>query len=109
MKILLGGPRCGKTTKCIEWLKEDLEHRILLVHSREEKRRLETQYTLPGNVVHTWDSYRESILGLHDKPPEAMIDNSEEFIHRHFRGVNVKGITMTVEDWEILGTRNNKD
>ena len=79
MNILVGGRGSGKTFELVQWLKEDLEHRTLVVHSVEMAKHICAHYDIPDSRRHpvrviSWSNYIAGTLRSdHDR--QIAIDN----------------------------------
>ena len=81
MKVILSPRRSGKTTKMIEWLKEDEKH-LRLVITHEEELRLKREYPEVRNQIVDWESYVETHKsGSYFKT--VSIDNAEMILQKY--------------------------
>jgi len=60
MRFMLTGRRMGKTTKMIEWFKEDPANRMIVTFSEQEAHRISKEYGIPQRKV---VSARKDALG----------------------------------------------
>lgn len=71
MKIVVRARAGGKTTQLIEWLKEDQEHRTIVVHSQQYARDLAVQFGIddsrsrPVKIISWHDFINERLNGTH--------------------------------------------
>lgn len=101
--VVVTGRRCGKTTKCLEWLAgaKRVPHypfwdRILLTFSPEEAQRIRVKLrtdaeeaNLPDaalyyNLVYSFEEWRTAHLGS-QWSGEVAVDNAEFIISQYFR------------------------
>jgi len=84
----------GKTTRAIEWLRQN-EKRLLLVFSNEEENRLKIAYPDVKNQIVDWDSYMEAkTRGQYFE--ECSIDNIDLILQKLVREP-IKRISITEE------------
>lgn len=71
-------PRCGgKTTRLIEWLRED-KKRVMLTFNKQEKFRLQKQYEDVATQIFEWMEWRSKQSPFQRSGfPEIGIDNAD--------------------------------
>lgn len=99
MQVICEPRSAGKTTKAIEWCKED-NNRILIVQNQEMKK-FAKERGLPDEQVKTWEEIRrKGVYMMHEK--ELIIDDVERYIEDTFRHAGIfpkiGGFTCTPTD-----------
>ncbi len=88
----------GKTSRLIKWLKEDTEHRLLVVHSHDFAHNLSEKYDLPPkSVMSAEDFLRGRARGL--RKTEIRIDEIEMLLARI--DSHVTGFSGTRKDGDL--------
>lgn len=105
MNIDISPRGSGKTTRAIEWLKKDLEKRVLITYSHEEENRLKHLYPECSHRIVDWRSYMDSMKSggssfSRIQNPRLMIDNADMFIQKIFDW-NVTDLTFTKDEIDL--------
>lgn len=110
MNIIHSPRGAGKTTKAIEWLKEDLDKRVLITYSHNEENRLKQIYPECAHRIVDWESYLRSIKQggssfSRIENPRLMIDNADLFIQKIFDW-HVTDLTFTKDEIDLRDQEN---
>jgi hypothetical protein len=113
VELIISGRRCGKTTKCLEWVmgaertdSYPFWDRVILCFTSQEADRLRGELrrrarslrwsdqlvSLVYNMVYSCEEWKRAQVGRH--PVKVWIDNADLYLQQQFRGM-VKGVTWT--------------
>ena len=81
-----GRRNSGKTTKLVEWAKNDLQHNLLIVRHLQEEKRIVRQFKLPAdNVSNIDDLIHGRLRGFRTQaiqPQNIRVDGVQELLRR---------------------------
>lgn len=80
MKVDYSPRAAGKTTRLIEWLRED-SARVMITFSHDEENRLKRQYPDLSTQIVDWESYQARYQGGR-KIKEVSIDNADIILQK---------------------------
>jgi hypothetical protein len=100
MKLDYSPRGAGKTTRLIEWLRDDKE-RLMLTFSHDEENRLKREYPDVATQIVDWDSYQHSKGVVGRRYKECAIDNAELILQQRMRHpISMMSITEDLSDKE---------
>lgn len=102
MNIDISPRGAGKTTRAIEWLRKDLDKRILLTFSNDEENRLKKLYPDCSHRIVDWKSYVLSIARggssfSRIQNPRIMVDNADIVLQKML-DYNITDVSFTKDE-----------
>jgi hypothetical protein len=96
MHLILKKRQEGVTTRLVNWLKKDVENRLLVVHNEQMATSIRIYFGLPNDTVMSYARYKR-LRGT--RPKDIAFDEYQLFVERD-ENLNdcVKIVSITVED-----------